>query len=448
MRYRALPVSLVLLLGLPGPLVWGKPAGLAALDRQVEQQVERQVVKQAQAPAGFTQRQQQIIRALDKVRLKLEDPKLQDHVMWFEEFELKNQSVTQETGERLRIFEEIGQEMTEVMKQELQGLKTEMQDVVTVKEERPNYGKESKGVSYIYLTDYSGHSTQSIVNEVKEVMRSVRQANPQARILLALEAAQMRDFAAPIRFAKRNNERMEMPAPYDQLFSQADKLNMDILALDDTVVWNWEGGTGYKIGDILLYVDVPLKDMTQEQWLKIDGFVSVSTLGMKQRNKQWVSYIRAVKPFYDVVIAYAGNGHINSSNLPENDIPVQLGGKHTIFEFYTLEANQESDAFGDNTYEMLCDANACVMPLPEPEEEPEPNPSSQGAEVIEWDGQRVAYEKTDMRAFKKYVSLLPPASQRRIEAVMEKSRKAGFKDVEPLSHFTVYLPDVTRPAGQ
>ena len=63
------------------------------------------------------------------------------------------------------------------------------------------------------------------------------------------------------------------------------------------------------------------------------GFINVSVLGMKLRNEQWATYIRAVKPFYDIVIVYSGDGHVNNSDFPGRDVPVLVGEKHIIFNF-------------------------------------------------------------------------------------------------------------------
>lgn len=447
MRYVHFIVRVLLIFVVSGLSVWSKPAGLVALDKQVERQIVQAQTKAQnttrvhptakQNPSERTERQKQITQALDKVRLKLDDPDLADHIKDYEQFIIENQRTVDYFQTRLEEHQSIAKGIEALFSPEDSNLVAA--NIITVKKKRPNYGKETKGVPFIYLTDASGHGTQSIVNEVQELMQQVRKTNPQARILLALEFAEMQDADTPIQFAGKINKEMYISAPYNQLAPLAAQLGMDILALDDLMFGPEEEAIWHKIGNQLLYIPTPYEQFTEKQWQEIVGFVNSSTLGIKLRNEQWVSYLRAVRSFYDIVIVYAGNGHLNSPHHFELDVPVQLAEKHVVFDFYTLEVNQENDEFSNNTYKMLCDAHACVM-VPQTEE------NTVG--TLTWNGESIVCEKTDFRAFKKYISTLPAEKQKQFSSIVEALLSIGFKNIDPQVQFDVYLPDVTKAAGK
>lgn len=441
MRILRAIISIGLFVCLPGALVLGRPSLDAAVDRQVTQAQVRAAKTAKTAPvkksaSGLTQRQQQIKAALDKARLKLDDSDIADHVLSWSEFNEINRIETAVAQRRLEVWNQLKKKTAEIFTQDMA---EDMQKagVVTVEEKRPDYGKETKGIAVIYLTDASGHGTQTIVNEVKEVMRSVRAANPQARILLATEMAYLTDFDTPIQFAGKTNKNMGTFKDTVSLLSQASRLGVDVLGLDDSVFWKGDGGIWYKIGNRLLYLPASEEEF-KEKFSSIVGFVGASTLGMKLRNEQWVSYIRAVKPFYDIVIVYAGDGHIDS-DLPFLDVPFLLGEEHAIFNFYTTERNKVQDEFTVKTYQMLCDTNACVMVPVEPESEPEDS-----QEAIEWDEKSFLYQKYDVNAGTKYMKTLPAEKQAQWNAIIKESEQAGFKEAGLKLDFTVYLPDVTQ----
>ena len=142
MRKLTIFLSLFLVLGLTGPHVWGKPAGLAALDKQVERQVTQAKAKATtktkaarpaapQNPDGLTARQQQITAALDKVRLKVDEPNLQDRVQTLSEFEAENQSLTRQFQYRAELLQELSQKVNKIIL-----------DVVAQEKERGNNSVE------------------------------------------------------------------------------------------------------------------------------------------------------------------------------------------------------------------------------------------------------------------------------------------------------------------
>lgn len=398
---------------------------LNTLEKAAERQIASRNIPAGQKPQ-LTTRQKQIIRALDKVRLRADDPTIGEHIISWDQFEINSQKLTAELEKKHQNFQ---QDM--VNSQELQWpYITQMN--------RPDYGKETKGIPFVYLTDASGHSTQSIVREIKQVMISIRKANPQARILLALEFAEMTDFATPIRFAHKANKKMDVGVPYNLLVKQADQLGMDILALDDFIFFQQESMAYYKIGRYLIMMTKVLKPsfisdpfhLTIEEFDKLTGFIGASSVGMQQRNIQWASYINAVKPFYDIVIVYSGNGHTDGQGRTEHDLPDMVGQLYAQFDFYTTERSKENDEFHETYYTVLCESKACVQYADIPQ--------IQNPNIPQWDGKSIMTLKLNTKDAENYLQTLPADQQ---EKYLDKE-----EELAPLVFSSmVFLPGITYP---
>lgn len=201
---------------------------------------------------------------------------------------------------------------------------------------RPDYGAETKGMRYVYVTDSSDHGTQTIVAEVERVMRAVREANPQARILLAMEFAVNIEFgASPIRFAGKENKTFWVHPEYQPLVTLADELKMDTLALDDYVVWE----NAFKMGKNLVFVDESAQsaDIIKDKDIGYAlNFAGATLKGVAERNNQWASYLKIMEPFYDITIVYTGGGHTSYEGTL-NPLPAEVGTEFALFNFYTME---------------------------------------------------------------------------------------------------------------
>lgn len=397
---------------------------LDTLEKAAGRQIATRNVSSGQK-SQLTTRQKQIIRALDKVRLRADDPNIWEHVISWDQFEKNSQKLTAELEKKYQHFQ---QDMANSL---------ELQWPYIAQMNRPDYGKETKGIPFVYLTDASSHDTQSIVREIKQVMISIRKANPQARILLALEFAEMTDFATPIRFAHKANKKMQVTAPYNLLVKQADQLGMDILALDDFIFFQQKPMAFYKIGRYLIIMDDLSKPsfisdpfhLTTEEFDKLRGFIGVSSVGMQQRNIQWASYINAVKPFYDIVIVYSGNAHTDGLGTTEHDVPDMVGQLYAQFDFYTTERSKRADEFEEAYYAVLCDSKACVQ-VPG-------IPQIQTPNIPQWDGKSIMTLKLNTKDAENYIQTLPPDQQ---EKYLDK------EELAPLVFSSmVFLPDITYP---
>ena len=389
-------------------------------------------------------RRQEISQKLRQQVVGLNSEPPDDHVLLWTPFLLESRNEVLRVNRRMESLRDAIDEQWKVIKDA----------PISVGGKRLNYGKYTKQTPFIYLADASTHSAQAVVNEVKYVLQSVRTANPQARILLAMEAAYMYELDTPIRFAKQENETMEVPAPYDELLDMADTLNIDILALEDFILEEGPKVSSYKVGNYRVlfnakdhpdFVNDP-SDIQPNEIDKLYGFIGMSTLGMRYRNEQWANYINAVKSSYDIVITYVGNGHTNSGLQVWEDLPKLVGEEYIVFNFYTAETkNQAQQEHEDTAYELLCNNYSCYMtPLVIQPEKSKPRFSlflnaKTLSEPPIWDGKNYLYIKTSGEAIKDYVKTLPKKQQDVFGKAEKSFQDAGTDDLE-LANFNVLIP--------
>ena len=389
-------------------------------------------------------RQQKIIQALQKVIVSFDD--LSGHVLMWNQFFAANHAEVSRIEKRNNAL----QPELDIQEQILKNAP------VSTGYKRPDYGVYARQTPYIYLADASGHGVKTIVNEVKQVLHSVRRFNPQARILLALEFASMQDPQPPIRFAGQENDSVYIFKSYAGLVPVADELDIDILALDDAISGSGESLSFIKTGNYLVvmnnedhpgFVQNPL-DLTNQEWSNWDGFISISPLGMRFRNEQWANYINAVKSFYDIIIVYAGNAHINHRLNSWKDVPELVGEKYITFNFYAAEKQSEKQQEFENTAdEQLNDSHSRVINfsvnLKKPEKAPLYSPHVWGIKTRKsdwhWYGEEFWYLKTTKAQTDKYIHALPVQKQHIYRQTQLSVRKAKAEKLE-LIEFDVFLP--------
>ena len=294
---------------------------------------------------------------------------------------------------------------------------------------RPDYMQAIQKTKYIYLSDASSHGTQTIPAEVSRILQAARQVNPNARILLATEfAARTQSDQIPLHIAGEKDLPFRIVGPnYQQLLLECDRLNIDILGLDDELLsesmpvkdnktaqpHNYDQ-IKIKLGDT--YVFAPLSSQKVQQVLtkyddhaleyvkaiqnyqgeketlqtlqenpqsmaqelgmsvaQIKDFISLyensledgkeqvekiqrffhyilrdflyrSTWGVAKRNEQWTRYIQALTPFYDIIVVYAGNAHLDNNVYQETSVlPKIIHRPYVLLNFYTAEQLSEFD---------------------------------------------------------------------------------------------------------
>ena len=288
---------------------------------------------------------EQVIKALDEVRFKKNengDLPINDYITYsdfMKENEQLNTSfqtfVSGSMDSDLQTFLSAATDSDTASKVKISGI-----------EGRPDYGEAAKSARFIYLSETSGHGKKTVVNEVKRILHSVREKNPQAKILLAIEFAETANLSLPIQFANTLNQDIEWPTPYSQLLEETDKLAIDTLALDDSYIGKEteNGNLWCKMGQsfVLLnkedhpaFIENPV-NITKEELLSLRGVLCGSRFGVQLRNEQWVSYINAIKSYYDIVIVYAGSAHLLSlPNMP--GVPEKVNEKYIFFSIYSSE---------------------------------------------------------------------------------------------------------------
>lgn len=184
---------------------------------------------------------------------------------------------------------------------------------------------------YIFISEDISHNTKSAPQEVINILKAARKARPNAKILLAQEfliwTGESNDS-----LLKKPGQNSELYSIYPEVTQAADKLGIDQLALDDRLYMAYEEMVGVKIGEYTVWVTAQDKlpllkyhkgcDALYTRWASADQFIGISPFGVLERNYQWARRIKAAEPLYDLILVYAGNGHL--SHTYSNDLPTLL----------------------------------------------------------------------------------------------------------------------------
>lgn len=183
---------------------------------------------------------------------------------------------------------------------------------------------------YIFISEDISHDTKSAPQEVINILKAARNARPNAKILLAQEflswTGESNDY-----LLKKSGQKSELYSSYPEVTQAADKLGIDQLALDDSIYMASEGIVGVKIGKYIVGVTpqdkLPLLkykgcDALYTRWASAYQFIGISPFGVLERNYQWARRIKAAEPHYDLILVYAGSGHLR--NTYSNDLPTLL----------------------------------------------------------------------------------------------------------------------------
>lgn len=183
---------------------------------------------------------------------------------------------------------------------------------------------------YIFISEGS-HSTKSAPQEVINILKAARNARPNAKILLAQEFLSWTGESKDS-LLKKPGQNSELYSSYPEVTQAADKLKIDQLALDDTPYYAEDKNVFVKLGKFLVEVTpqdkLPLLSYTEcddplyNRWASAYQFIAISPFGVLERNYQWARRIKAAEPHYDLILVYAGSGHLR--NTYSNDLPTLL----------------------------------------------------------------------------------------------------------------------------
>lgn len=207
-----------------------------------------------------------------------------------------------------------------------------------IKNEPPDYMSAVKGTKVIYVAEGINHYTVSARREMIRVLEAVRKENPSANILLAVELLARRRPEAPrLRKAGENIETLRFSPEYAGVLEASDRLGMDCLALDDTVanVSRTPEGTVYmfRVGNNMVVAREA--ELINHSPLETFGVLASSEWGLRERNKQWVRRILAVREEYDVIIVLAGADHLQHTSA--SDLPALLDLPHNMIKLQSFE---------------------------------------------------------------------------------------------------------------
>ena len=216
---------------------------------------------------------------------------------------------------------------------------------------RPDYGALTKGFKYIYIAEML-HSSKTLPKEVALILQQIRAQNPNARILLALESAVLlNQLASPLLPAGTESEDIMITDEYAPVADAASRESMDILALDDAIYFTNRTTQYIKMGDTIIRFDQTAPHIQKlinnypkedRQYLLdiIRDFLSRSEWGVVKRNEQWARYIKTVEKNYDIIIVFAGTGHLLESQYKA--LPYLIAQKGISFTLASLEELSES----------------------------------------------------------------------------------------------------------
>ena len=184
---------------------------------------------------------------------------------------------------------------------------------------------------YIFISEDISHDTKSAPQEVINILKAARKARPNAKILLAQEFLRWTGESNDS-LLKKPGQNSELYSHYPEVTQAADKLGIDQLALDDSPYYADDKNVFVKLGKFLVKVTpqdkLPLLSYTEcddplyNRWDSAEQFIAISPCGVLERNYQWARRIKAAEPLYDLILVYAGSGHL--SRTYSNDLPTLL----------------------------------------------------------------------------------------------------------------------------
>ncbi len=271
-----------------------------------------------------------ILRAqTSKARLSIErkphvavDPIIRDlqnepltHLSW-QDFLTKNQHAK----EVEMASNKLDNQATLLSAQEVEG---SFMDMAKVGSHTPPYEQMTKGHRFIFIAESINHETPLAINEAVTIIKSIRKANPKARILLASEFLVWTGEPECSLLQKADGEScLSAGSAYIPTFEAAKQAGVDLLALDDFICTHYlDNYSSVKMGQFLVFVspkdDVPSLNISSnpadDLVLSAEQFIAISPWGVRERTRQWARRINALRPFYDIILVHAGDGHINTT---------------------------------------------------------------------------------------------------------------------------------------
>lgn len=113
---------------------------------------------------------------------------------------------------------------------------------------------------------------------------------------------------------------------YAPVFQTADELGIDQLALDDDIPGlRQKKEIAAKVGEFIVWATpqdkIPSWNAIRKhpgsyegkRYAALQQNLGVSPWGVRERNREWARRIKILQPFYDIIIVYAGDGHLSNT---------------------------------------------------------------------------------------------------------------------------------------
>ena len=204
----------------------------------------------------------------------------------------------------------------------------------------PDY---SHAFTHKYVFIGEAHDSASAPQEVINILTAARQARPHAKILLAQEFLSWTGEDGES-LLKKPKVSSHLTSVYPQVTRVAEELNIDQLALEDSIFYVEEStphrkrknalqAVGVKTGNYFIWISPQDKlpsgikqregcSRLENRWLTAGAIIGNSPFGVVERNLQWAKRLSLVESFYDLILVYAGAGHF--SGFQPYDLPTLL----------------------------------------------------------------------------------------------------------------------------
>lgn len=209
----------------------------------------------------------------------------------------------------------------------LPGLTQALAQIPEVEEQIQDYQAELEdwNLRYQLLSDEDKTTFKKQYDQQKQELTAALQQTKEwkSQILSLQTAADLK--REPL--LKKAGEKSDLyfPEEYAPAFKAADALGIDQLALDDDIPGMIEDQVAAKVGEFVVWTTpkdkVPTwRDITKrrvsaeiKRFHALRQVLSVSPWGVRERNREWARRIKAVLPLYDIVLVYAGSGHLDKT---------------------------------------------------------------------------------------------------------------------------------------
>lgn len=167
-----------------------------------------------------------------------------------------------------------------------------------------------EGKKFLFLAE-AFPFTQTAPNAVLSALRTLREQNPEKRILLASEFVQNKQGSSSFLY-KHTSATSNLEDLYGML-PAVKTYKIDVLALNDNVITKKKQNFSVKVGNAEVQVRIAAEgapsEYSDEDILPVTRAIKYSPYGLNKINEQWEQRINNVKGQYDIIVVYTTPDH-------------------------------------------------------------------------------------------------------------------------------------------